>query len=230
MVLERLDGQRLVAEPHDFAVLAFGRDFQDVGERGALHGEGMVAHGREALVEPGEEPLAVVADAARLAVHEPFRRDDASAEGLGDGLVAEADAENRQASGEGADSVERDAGGVRVARAGREDESLRFQGFDSGDIDFIVPDDLHLRAKGANHLHEVVGEGVVVVDHEYHCSSSAKRTASKTAFALPMVSSYSRSGTESATIPAPDRIVTRAPSLTSVRMTMAKSMSPVSEK
>ena len=190
----------------------------------------MVAHRGEPLVQSLEEAFPVVPDAARLAVHEALGRDDAPAERLGDGLVPEADSEKGNLARERLDGVERHAGGVRVAGAGREHDRRRLQRGDAWHVDRVVAHHLHLRAQRAHHLHEIVGERIVVVDHQDHDSSSANLTASNTAFDLLMVSSYSFSGSESATMPAPARIVTRPPSLTSVRMTMAKFMSPVSEK
>ncbi len=55
----------------------------------------MIPAGLERAREALEETLAVVLDAARLAVDEPLRLADLAAEGLDDRLVAEADAEGR---------------------------------------------------------------------------------------------------------------------------------------
>ena len=69
MVLYRLYVERLVAKAHYLAVLARGAHLEAVGQRGALDGERVVAHRLEALREAAEDALAVVGDAARLAVH-----------------------------------------------------------------------------------------------------------------------------------------------------------------
>ena len=187
----------------------------------------MVAHRLEALVEAGEKPLAVVAYAAFLPVHDALGAHDSTSERLRYRLVAEADAENGQLARELPYGRERDSGGVRVAGARRDDERLRRKGGDSLGVYLVVPHHLHVCAEPGERVHDVVREGVVVVDHEYHCSSSANLTASNTAFDLLIVSSYSLSGSESATMPAPARMTIEAPSFTSVRITIAKSMSPV---
>ena len=63
---------------------------------------------------------------------------------------------------------ERYAGRVRIAGAGREDDSLRLEGGDAREVDLVVADHLHVRPKPSDLLHEVVGERVVVVNHQYH--------------------------------------------------------------
>ena len=168
MVLDRLDVERLVAKAHYLAVLARGAHLEAVGQRGALDGERVVAHRLEALREAAEDALAVVGDAARLAVHETLGGDDARAERLRDGLVPEADAEERHLAGEFPYGGERYAGRVRIAGAGREDDRLRLEGGDAREVDLVVADHLHVRPKPSKLLHEVVGERVVVVNHQYH--------------------------------------------------------------
>ena len=79
---------------------------------------------------------------------------------------------------------------------------------DRVDRDRVVALDADVRAELAEVLREVVGERVVVVDQQelHDAASSAVRaiaTARSTARALLTVSSYSSSGTESATSPAP---------------------------
>ena len=83
----------------------------------------MVTAGLELLGEPGEEPQAVVADRARLAVDEPPRRPDLATEGLHDRLVAEADAERRDpASADELDDPRR-----RAARPRRDHQPFGLQ-------------------------------------------------------------------------------------------------------
>src|SRR5207248_9624169 len=127
---------------------------------------------------------------------------DHPAEGLAEALVAEADAQDGHPAAQLADRRQRDAGVVRVARPRRDDQ--RAVAAQLGDRDGIVAVDLSLRAELGQVLDQVVGEGVVVVDDgDPHGISSARRIASKSTPALASVSWYSRSGTESATIPAP---------------------------
>ena len=79
------------------------------------------------------------------------------------------------------------------------------------DGDLVVAHDAHVLPQLAEVLHEVVGERVVVVDHEQHqllAPRGAARArdldgARRTARALLTHSSYSAPGSLSATMPAP---------------------------
>ena len=66
---------------------------------------------------------------------------------LADGLVAEADAEDRHAAGSGPDQRHRDAGLVRRAWARRDDDPLRVQRQRRIDRELIVADHPHLGSK-----------------------------------------------------------------------------------
>ena len=89
------------------------------------HRQRMVARGGEGRGEIGEDAAAIVQDRAGLAVHQARRADDLAAEILPDRLMAEADAEQGPAGiGGGGDEIERDAGLVRRAGAGRDQERL----------------------------------------------------------------------------------------------------------
>src|SRR4029450_13579773 len=70
-------------------------------------------------------------------------------------------------------------------------------------VDLVVPahDDLH--ALLGDHVREVVGEAVVVVDEQDHNRASASSIARSMAASFFRHSSCSSAGTESATIPAP---------------------------
>ena len=46
-----------------------------------------------------------------------------------------------------------------------DDDVVRLQRGDAGEVDLVVADDFDLLAQLAEILHEVVGEAVVVVDH-----------------------------------------------------------------
>ena len=70
--------------------------------------------------------------------------------------------------------------------------------------DLVVAEDPHLLPELGEVLHQVVGEAVVVVDHQQHDQnpSSTSSAARISARALASVSFHSSSGTESATTPA----------------------------
>ena len=144
MVLNRLYRHRLVAKRHYLAVGCLGGNLEAVGKSCPLHGERMVAHRLEALREPLEDALPVVAYAARLAVHKRLRVDDASAERLRNRLVPKADAENRDLPRERLDRGERDAGGVGITGAGGYDEGVGLKRLDALDVDLVVAEDPHV--------------------------------------------------------------------------------------
>src|SRR5205823_3481438 len=94
--LEPVHRQLAVAHGHHLALVTRRRDLESIGDAG--RGERVVAAGVEGGRETGEEPAAVVVHRARLAVDEAPREADLAAEGLDDRLVAEADAEGRDAA------------------------------------------------------------------------------------------------------------------------------------
>ncbi len=109
MELHALDGELAVGEAHDLALGGLGGDLEVAREGLPAHQQRVVAGGLEAIGEPGEDALAPVADGARLPVHDPVGADDLAAEGLADGLVAEAHPEDGQAPGVAADDLHSDA-------------------------------------------------------------------------------------------------------------------------
>src|SRR5205809_5820390 len=117
-----------VSHSHDLAVLRPGGDFE-LGRNGLSHdGERVVSGGDERVREPGEHAAVVVADVRRLAVHLLAGARHRRAEGAADGLVAEADAEDRSRGAEPLDHVDRDAGLIGGPWSGRDDNALRRHG------------------------------------------------------------------------------------------------------
>ena len=142
-------------------------------------------------------------DRRRGAVHR-------AAEGRRDALVPEADAQHRQTFGEAPDGCDGDAGLRRRARTRRYDQVGGVRRLDLVERDGVVAGHGRGGAEPLEELHQVVGERVVVVDDEHVAHGSAlpncswaSSTARSNAAALFSVSSYSRAGSESATIPAP---------------------------
>src|ERR1700722_8321948 len=166
----------------------------------------MIARGGEGLGQIGEDAAAVVFDFAGFAVHQFLSANDATTEGGANGLMAEADAENGNFSGETPDERDADAGFLGRAGAGRYKDTFGAQGGDFVERDLVVAAHFELLAHLAEILGEVVGEGIVVVeeqDHDFFPGWWAISRAETMARALLTVSCYSRSGTESATTPPP---------------------------
>ena len=109
-----------------------------------------------------------------FAVHQADGANDVAARRIADGLVAKADAQQRQFAGESLDGGARDSRFFRRARAGRDDQVRRILAFDFVERDLVVAMDFEIegRINLAEPLHEVVGERIVVVDQEDHGSTT----------------------------------------------------------
>ena len=165
MELDAFDRQLAVADAHHLAVGRPGGDLELV--RDLDRGERVVAAGLEVLRHPGEDALAVVLDERRLAVQERLRGPDLAAERLDDRLVAEADAERRHPRPEPADQLDRDARVLRTAGTGGDRRgAMGSSALGLLDRDRVVPEDPHLGPELLEQVHEVVGERVVVIEHQ----------------------------------------------------------------
>ena len=105
---------------------------------------------------------------AGLAVHHLARTHHITAKRLADGLVAQAHAEDRQLAGEVFDGFKGHARFARRTRARRNHNALRVQRGDFGDGQFVVAHHLDLGTEFAQVLHNVVGKGIVVINHQQH--------------------------------------------------------------
>src|ERR1019366_3793375 len=148
--------------------------------------------------------------------------------------MPQAYAEDGQLACERANQGDRDPGFVGGAGAGRDDDACGNQRGDAFDVDGVVTHHPHLLAQFAEILHQVVGEGIVIIDHEQHDQSSsllsrpaaAISAARSTARALFSVSCHSDAGSESATMPAPACMCSTRSLISAVRSAIARSMSP----
>ena len=147
--------------------------------------------------------------------------------------MAETDAEGWDSRlGEAARRFERDAGVIGGTWARRDDNAFGRLGQQFVNRRPVVADDLNFSAELTEILDKVVGEGVVVVDHQrshtYHQPGwlVAISIAPITAFALLTDSSYSYCGLASATVPPPACTCTLPSRQTTVRMWMQVSRSP----
>src|SRR5579863_5379022 len=173
MELHAFDGMEAVAQAHDGAGAVFlgspGADFQFRGQIFFLDDERMIARGRHGHGQAPEDRAIVMHDGAGFAVHEMSGANHVSAEGLTDGLMSEADSAQRDFSGEVANQFDADARLLRRAGAGRDDDLFRAHVFDLADRDLIVAANLNFGAQFSEVLHQVVGEGIVVVEYEDQC-------------------------------------------------------------
>ncbi len=174
MELHAFDSQFLVSHTHDFAVFGPRGHFKTIGQRLALDGERVVTRHDEMLGQVGEHTFAVGFDLAYLAVHDGLRANDAATECLADRLMAEAHAENRIFARELAQHVQRDARVLWIARSRRQADPLWTELRDFVERDFVVAISPYVFAEFAEVLDQVIGERVVVVDHQQHGLSPVK--------------------------------------------------------
>src|SRR5215472_11535414 len=125
MKLHAVHRQSVMRERHDQAVLGFGGHLELARQPLAFDYQRMIARRLEWRIDAAKDAAAAVLDFRKLAVHRDRRADDLAAEGLADGLMAETDAEDRDARRCSRNQVEADAGLVRRARAGREHDGVR---------------------------------------------------------------------------------------------------------
>src|SRR5262245_8949025 len=175
MKLHAMHGVALVLQTHDDAVACLRRDLQRVGQAGALDHERMVARGGEVLRDAGEHAFTGVMHLRQFAVHQGRRTHDPAAIDLADGLMAEADAEDRHCRPGPLDQLEANPGAVGIAWSGREHD--RLGGFCQDLIhgDLVVAIDARGGAQFAEEMDEVVGEAVVVIDQREHGGSVTLR-------------------------------------------------------
>src|SRR5947208_5513588 len=232
--LHPLHEERAVPDAHDLVVGGPRRALELGRQRRRVDHQRVVARRREALREAREQPAPVVQDGRGLAVHDAPGTHDRAAEGGADRLVPEADAEDGEPAREALDERHRDARLARRAWPGRDHDAVGAERRHLLQRDGIVAPHVDLGAELAQVLDEVVGEGVVVVDHEEpqrrHQRASASRTAWIMARDLLTHSRCSASGSESATMPAPAWMYTRPPRKRTNRIVIAVSIAPENAK
>src|SRR4051812_41206370 len=157
---------RQLAMAHGHQHAAAARGGLELAGQVLVDHEAVVAGHLERVRKPVEQPFAVVLDLRRLAVHRHVPH-DAPAERLPERLVAEADAKRRHAGlREATHGLDRDPGLVRRAGAGRDDDAVVAPCEQLVDRRGVVADDVEVGAQLAQVLNEVIGERVVVVDHQ----------------------------------------------------------------
>ena len=168
MKLHAMDRQALMHHAHDQAVVGLGIDDQFARHAVALDHQRVVARGLERPVDAAEDAGALVPDVRELAVHRHRRAHHLAAEDLADGLMAEADAEQRHLARRLADQVEADAGLIGRAGAGREHDRLRLGRDHRVGRNLVVAMNDDIRPQPAQIVEQVEGEAVVIVDQDDH--------------------------------------------------------------
>ncbi len=163
--LDAPDRQGAVPHAHHDAVLGPGDGLQHVGQPPG--GQRVVADHVVRAGQAGEDVGAGVAHRPDPAVHRLRRVDDLAAEQVADALVAEADAEHRQAALQDRAAADAEVPlPVGPAGPGGDHDRVEVLEAELGEVGAV----LHHRRRPAVHLAEqlveVVGERVVVVDQQ----------------------------------------------------------------
>src|SRR2546428_3920453 len=225
MKLDTLHQRVLVPHTHDGPVGQLGRTLKPLRQCMAIDNQRVVPRPDERVGQSVVDSASIVTDLRHLSMHGCRGADDLATEGCADALVTEAHTQDRDMACQLRHQRRRDAGLVRGAGARRNHHRGGLHRSNLARCGLIVPEDADVARQLAQVLHEVVGERIVVVDNNdhgrgavarsrYRVSASTRGGASTflrftlsiaftSALALFTVSTYSRSGTESATIPAP---------------------------
>ena len=118
MELDSLHIELPMLHAHDQAFVIGRRDFQTIRQGGAIDDQGMVATGCEGLGEIGVQARSLMVDSGDFSVHRLRRAAYFGAKGFTNDLVAEADPEDGQLSGEIGDDFFTDSSVVGCAGSG----------------------------------------------------------------------------------------------------------------
>src|SRR5690606_11464849 len=157
-----------------------------------------------------EKVCILMIDVRGLAVYGTRRAENAATKSGGNRLMAETDAEKRDAMcGGSPDEINGNACFIWSAGTGGEQNGGRLECQCLLDADLIRADGAAFKAQLADIAGEVVNEAVEIINDEDHAVSPASTACSLTPSAshmlraLARVSSYSAAGSESATMPPP---------------------------
>src|SRR5436190_19386602 len=110
MKLDRPEWPAAVLEGHHHAVLRLGRDFQIRREALRRGNERVIPGDLQGIRQAGKESASRMRDERRLSMNGPTRLDDFRAQDMGDRLMSEADAQDRDRWSQLGNHVEADAG------------------------------------------------------------------------------------------------------------------------
>src|SRR5262249_58100173 len=98
----------------------------------------------------------------KLAMHQRRGAHHTPAIDLADGLMSEANAEDRYYRASALDQLEADAGAVRIARSGRQHDGLRALGEDLVHTHLVIAVDAGRRPPFAQEVDDIIRKAVVV--------------------------------------------------------------------
>src|SRR5262249_22531286 len=115
-----------------------------------------------------ENRLAVMLNLAGLAVHQMAGTHNLAAERGADGLMSQADAKQRDFSGEVTNQSDADPGLVWSARTRGDYDSFRGEFCNLAYSCLVIAGDDYLRTQLSQILHQVVGKRIVVIQDKNH--------------------------------------------------------------
>ena len=160
--------QTAVPQGHHHPFAADGGAFEAVRQRGGIDHPGVVAPDREDIRQSVEKVIVRRAAAGRLDAVEDFVQvDERAAEGLSDGLFAEAYAQDGLPGGIAADDFRHPSGFGRDA--GTRGKQQLVEGGEILRVEAVVAQHGGLCAERLDQVHQVVGERVVIIyDGDFH--------------------------------------------------------------
>ena len=155
-----------MAQSHDFSLGRFSGDLKTGRQRFSLHNQRMVACGIKGIGQLMEDRFPVVPYLRRFSMHQLIGSNDFAAKCHGQRLMAEADPQDRETPAKMLDSLNRYARFHRCAGSRRNDDAAGLQRFNLVDGNFIVAKYPNVFTQFPEVLHKVIGEGIIVVDHQ----------------------------------------------------------------
>lgn len=168
MKLYAFDRILAVPQSHYQSVRRSGGHFESIRHTVLVDDQGVISCRFESVRQPTKDRCRIVADFARLAVHQLSRADYQAAERFTNRLVPETHAQNWKLAGKRLNRSDCDARSFRHARARRYHDSFGLELADLIDRDGIIAKDLWVGAKLSQVLNEVVRERIVVVYDKNH--------------------------------------------------------------
>ena len=169
--LHAFNRERLVANAHDVAVGRAGGHFEVRRKRRFVNDQAMVSREDVLLADGAEKSLAVEIDFFGDAMLDELGLHNLCTEGVTDGLVTEAHAQNREFARKVLDGFHGYAGVFGAARARAHNKAARVQFFDVGNGAFAATEHADFFVSDfCQRLVDVVSKRVVVIDNDDHLS------------------------------------------------------------
>lgn len=155
------------SDPHHQPLRGPGSHLDLLRQRLPKHRQGVVASRREGTRQRREDTLAPVKDRFWFAMDRAAGRFDRCSQLLGDHLVAETDPQNRDSTAVMLYRAGRQCGPLWSPWPGREDQAIGVQLAQLRETQPIRQPHRDARSRPRERLDQVVGEGIVVIDHHH---------------------------------------------------------------